>query len=395
MAIVKEIKRKTRTAYQIEYREGGLRKYLSLGSLYDKREAQEIASYVERIVAATTVGRLFDKRTQSWLDAIPKDLQDRLDHAGLAKFERVPTLEEIFDAYWEAEYYELKPTTQSSKRQMRRRFFEIVDKTTPINAFTKRDALKYVQSLKKSYSEATRAGLIRDLRRTFNWAKDVELTSFNPFDGIRRGSFKNKLREYYVPMNDFEKMIDACPSGMWRAALALYRIGGLRYSEALQVEWRDVDFVGRRLLVHSSKTERFGGKESRVIPLFPRLGELLEEYYDSLPEGCPSYVISENRSTIRKHVDRIVFNAGLNRWERLIQNLRSSRAIEVARDFGEMAESEWIGHSPQTAKDHYLHVLDADFERATRQGETILETEIFKKDAKKTTVKTTVAKSAF
>lgn len=393
MAIVKEIRRKTRTAYQIEYREKGLRKYLSLGSLYDKREAQEIASFVDRIVTATTVGRPFDKRTQSWLDAIPVDLQERLGRAGLIKFERVPTLEELFDAYWEAEYYEMKPATQSNKRQMRRRFFETVDKTTPIDALSKRVALQIVQKVTKGHSEATRAAFVKDLRRVFNWAKSVEMTHFNPFDGIRRGSFKNKSREYYVSMDDFEKMIDACPSGMWRAALALYRIGGLRYSEALRVEWRDVDFVGRRLLVHSSKTERYKGKENRVIPLFPRLGELLEEYYDSLPEGCPSYVISENRTTIRKNVDRIVFNAGLNRWDRLIQNLRSSRAIEVARDFGEITESEWIGHNPQTAKDHYLHVLDADFERATRKEETT--EKHFKKGRKKTTVKTTVDKSAF
>ena len=366
MAIVKEIKRKTRTAYQIEYREGGKRKYLSLGSAYSKRAAREIAGYVDNILTARLTGTPVDVRTSSWLSSIPEDLQERLSRNGLVELKKTPNLEELFDAYWESEYYDLKRTTQSSKRQSRRRFFEFANKNALCDTFTKRDAVEFVRFLDNQVGEATRAGTIRDVRRVFNFGVESELIDSNPFLGVKRGSFKNKSREYYVPMTDFEKMIDACPSPMWRAVLALYRIGGLRYSEALLVQWCDVDFVGRRLLVHSPKTARIKGRESRVIPLFPRLRELLEELWETVPENGSPYVISENRTTIRKHVDRIVFYAGLNRWERLIQNLRRSCAIDVQKKFGELAESEWIGHSPQTAKDHYLHVLDADFEEATR-----------------------------
>ncbi len=81
-------------------------------------------------------------------------------------------------------------------------------------------------------------------------------------------------------------------------------------------------------------------------------------------------------------IERIVFYAGLNRWERLIQNLRSSRAIEIAREYGVLAEAEWIGHSPQTAKDHYLHVLDADFEHAATVDKTIPKDPEIKNDHK-------------
>ncbi|MGN0930601.1 MAG: hypothetical protein ACI4NP_02660 [Thermoguttaceae bacterium] len=67
MAVVKEIKRKTCTAYQVEYREGGMRRYLSLGSLYGKRAAEEIAGYVEKILTARLTGTPVDVRTSTWL----------------------------------------------------------------------------------------------------------------------------------------------------------------------------------------------------------------------------------------------------------------------------------------------------------------------------------------
>ena len=120
MATVKEIRRKTTVAYQIEYRLNAKRQYLSLGSKYDKSDANEIAANVDRIALAMEVGRPVDARTTRWLEGIPDDLQQRLERAGLIEIKKAATSEEIFDAYWEAEYYELKPTTQSSKRQARR-----------------------------------------------------------------------------------------------------------------------------------------------------------------------------------------------------------------------------------------------------------------------------------
>ena len=42
-------------------------------------------------------------------------------------------------------------------------------------------------------------------------------------------------------------------------------------------------------------------------------------------------------------------------------------AIEVAREFGELAESESVGLSPQTARERYLRLLGADFNWAARE----------------------------
>ena len=364
MATVIKQKRKRAEAFQIQFKFKGERRWLSLGSNYGKEVAEEIARHVDKIVAACETEQSLDRRTLAWIESISDDLRERLANVGLIQIKRVPTLGEIWAEYWSAEYWELKSTTQSSKRQARRRFFERFDPERRVDTVTKRDAQRFADSLSETMSDATKAGTIRDVRRVFNWALDAEMIEKNPFAGIRRGSFKNKSREYYVSIDDYRAMLDACPSRLWRVVLALYRIGGLRFEEALRAQWSDVDFARGRLLVHSPKTERYKGRESRVVPLFPELREELEALWEETPEGGSAFIISGNRSTIRKHVERIVFLAGLNRWERLIQNLRSSRAIEVAREFGELAEAEWVGHSPKVARDHYLHVLDEDFSKA-------------------------------
>ena len=47
--------------------------------------------------------------------------------------------------------------------------------------------------------------------------------------------------------------------------------------------------------------------------------------------------------------------------------MRSSRSNEVYRDFGAIAEAEWIGHNESTAREHYLHALEEEYVRAATQ----------------------------
>jgi hypothetical protein len=48
----------------------------------------------------------------------------------------------------------------------------------------------------------------------------------------------------------------------------------------------------------------------------------------------------------------------------LFQNLRSTRATELAAEFPAHVAAEWMGHSTVVANKHYWRVTDADFEKA-------------------------------
>lgn len=365
------LQRRTRrdgsVAYIIQFSINRRRKSLFLSSKYTEKDARKIASVVDELVVCIETGASLDPRSFAWLSNATEDLRRRFEAAGLVEEDERLTLRELFDRYDREELEDKKETTIRNKRQAARRFFSFAAADERVEDFDRARAADYATWLSTRLAEATRAGAIRDVRRVFNWAKDRGLVDANPFDGVVRGSFKNKTRERFVSREEFAKMLDAAASQELRVLLSLYRIGGLRKEEALRVEWRDVNFDASRLLVHSPKTERYKGRETRTIPLFPELRRELEDLFELVEPGGSSFVITRNRTTIRKKIEETVFRAGLQPWERLIQNLRSSRAIEIYKEFGALAESEWIGHSQRTAVDHYLHVLESDFARATAE----------------------------
>ena len=90
--------------------------------------------------------------------------------------------------------------------------------------------------------------------------------------------------------------------------------------------------------------------ESREIPLFPELWPYLEECFD-LAEPGTEYVITRYRDTnanLRTQLLRIIQRAGLQRWPKLFQNLRSTRETELAEDFPMHVGCQWIGNSQPT-----------------------------------------------
>ena len=170
---------------------------------------------------------------------------------------------------------------------------------------------------------------------------------------------KNKENEYYVEMLDFYKILNCSESADLRLALLFYRIGGLRLSEALLVRWDDVDFKKKRIKVHSPKTAK-AGKASRIIPLFKELAEAISAH-----EHKGEFLIKLDKKQVYYETQLALKKSGVKRYPRLIQNLRSSRAIEISREFGIVVENEWLGHTRDVALSHYLHTTQEDYDRAT------------------------------
>ena len=185
-------------------------------------------------------------------------------------------------------------------------------------------------------------------------------------DRRQSGCSRNMARQYFVTLDDTEKVINACPDAEWRAIVALARFGGLRVpSELLALEWTHIDWDAGKVTVTSPKTER-AGKPYRIIPLFPELRPYLEELFE-LAEPGQRHVITRYRSdeqNLRTTFLAILRRAGVNPWPKLFQNCRSTRETELARKFPIAAVVAWMGNTQAVALDHYLQVTDEDFTEA-------------------------------
>ena len=207
-------------------------------------------------------------------------------------------------------------------------------------------------------------------RRAIKW----KLISDNPFTEIKAGTQTNKARQYFVPRETAQKVLDACPDSQWRLLFALSRYGGLRCpSEHLALKWSDVDWERSRIRVPSKKTEHHEGGDCRLMPIFPELRPYLLEVYQAREPGA-EYVITRYRqdnANLRTQLMRIMARAGVKPWPKLFQNLRATRETELTEKFPIHVVCAWLGNSRLVAQKHYLQVTDAHFAQAAQQPASV------------------------
>jgi integrase len=131
----------------------------------------------------------------------------------------------------------------------------------------------------------------------------------------------------------------------------------------LSLEWRHIDWERNRVTVPSPKTERYDGKGSRTIPLFPELRTFLEDALEFADEGQThvvggNHLDKANRPTgwkscnLRTTFTKLVKRVGLEPWPRLFHNLRSSRETELLEQFSVHVVAQWMGHDAKVSLKH-------------------------------------------
>jgi len=242
-------------------------------------------------------------------------------------------------------------------------FFETFQSTDSIEAITFDRLLEWKETLLKKFAPASVALWLTLVRAVLNFAVDQEWLTKSPMKGISAGSFENRSKDRTITMEEYGKLLDACPNQEWRVIIALARIGGLRCpSELRRLRWSDVNWEQCRFLVKSPKTERHTGQEKRDVPLFPELRLELEKHRSD----CEFVIQGYQKSSWQLGYPfmRIADKAGLGEVERPFDNMRMSRSNEVVRQFGTTLESLWIGHSKKTMERHYLTATEEDFAKA-------------------------------
>ncbi len=371
MPTIVELKRKDgRIAHSLRFYRNGERVKISFDSSYSRSEVEEAGRIVEKIIVAEKKGEYLDRQTRSYIESASPDLQRRFSLAGFEIANRFATLKDAWKEFVDWKYSQVAPSTQTIWKLIGDRLFSIFDKGRLLQSITEADARNARIALSNIYSEATVATTIGRFRTFWTWAESRGYVETNVFQSVKKGSDVNRERDFQIPREWTERILDACPSQNWRTLFALWRIGGLRQQEPLQLTWNCVNWEKKRLLVPSPKTSRYEGRESRLIPLFPILERELGRSFEECPEG-ELYIVWENR---RKGFDsgfkRILFWAGLSPWSKLFQNMRSSRENDLIEDgYPPHVVGAWLGHTGKVQERHYLRVLDSFFDKAAEAPE--------------------------
>jgi len=351
----------------------GRRRTVRLGRM-DRRSAEGVRRHVEALLAAKLSGQPVPRDTARWLADVSDVLHDRLARAGLVEPRRrqaAVTLGAFLDEHLEQRARELKASTMLVLEQAARHLRTYFGADRPIAAIGAADADAFrAWLLDRNVTRATVAKWCKHARRFFRVALRHGLIERNPFDGIPTTAPPSRERRVFVPGELVQRVIDVAPDPQWKLLIALARWGGLRIpSEALRLTWADVDFERKRFIVRSSKTEHHEGGGVRVVPMFPELVEHFLAVFEQAEPGIP-WVITRYRcpaANLRTQLVRYIEAAGLRPWPKPWQNLRASRATELADLYPSHVCSAWLGHSEKIADAFYRQVLDEHFRKATAE----------------------------
>lgn len=176
---------------------------------------------------------------------------------------------------------------------------------------------------------------------------------------------RNTLRAHVYAHSELEAILTAPPQPRDRAFLMTVYAAGLRLSEAIQLQTRDIDRPRMQLRIRHGK-----GAKERVLPLSPRLLQQLEHYWRAQRSGRPGHdspwlflgtKLNQpiNKATGQNIYYRAVKKSGVRR-KGGIHLLRHSYATHCIESGLELTlVQRLLGHSSLLTTARYLHVTAA------------------------------------
>ena len=203
---------------------------------------------------------------------------------------------------------------------------------------------------RETMAEASVCIHVRNAKTIFNHAMRDDLVLFNPFDRLKGTAAEPDKDWKYVSLEELDKLLDACPNVGWKILIALCRLAGLRRGEGVRLLWSNINWEEHYLTVIAEKTGR-----RRVVPIGPKLYQLLLDAFGQAPEGeqqichISQYGLCRNFQVYRKR-------AGLERWKDAFKVLRRNCETDWAQKYPQYAVSIWMGHDIHVSARHYLQV---------------------------------------
>ncbi len=347
----------------------GSRKTVRLGRV-DRKTAQSICRHVEALLSARIAAQPIPRDTATWLAGVGEPLYGRLARVGLVapKDSATGATVKTFLASYLADRTDLRPGTRIILEQAARHVVTVLGADTPLASVTPTEADRFKAWLvSRGLSRSTVAKWVRYAKHFFAVAYRRKLIAENPFAYVSGGQvIGDPARRQFIPADDVRRVLEAIPDPEWRALVVLARWGGLRIpSEALALQWGDVHWDRGVFVVRSPKTAyREGG--IRTVPLFPEVRAALDHLWELAAEGATAVFtrFRGSEQNLRTQLSRWCERSGVRPWPKPFQNMRASRATELADQFPSHVCAAWLGHTERIAEAFYRQVTDEHLARA-------------------------------
>ena len=333
---------------------------------------QSVAFHIGNLIAAKETGTQIQAETRAWLRRIGKALCEKLERLQLI----TPRKDDEQVMKYLRDFFALhgRSRKESSKKVWNRAlahaeaFFpkhmtlrEVTgDVAKEFEADLRQRRGKRQGSLMAAATVGKTCGVIS---QAFEHAVAQGIISLNPFGSraISKSAGANPDREIYVPRDLVTQTIAAATDPEVRLVISLARYGCLRVpSEIRDLRWDDINWQKREMVVASPKTAHHG-KTSRRVPLFPELYDELRLVFDLGPTS--EFVLPRLRehSNINMRVRRAIREAGLDPWEKALQNLRASGETDWLRQGHPPQDvARWCGHTPKVMFEHYVRITESE-----------------------------------
>ena len=213
--------------YNIQWCENRRRYTIYLSSrTYRRKTVERFKEMVETLVYYRKNGtHVPDKAVANWLSVAPAELQEKLAKVGLINVTKAKTCKELWETCLKHKT-DIKPGTLRWYRLSQQIFFETFSPSEPIEKMTAERLFEWKASLFDKYATASVAGHVKVAKMVFEWAFDQDWLPKNPMKKIPNGSFVNRDNDRIISVEDYAKLLEACPNQEWRTIIALARIGG-------------------------------------------------------------------------------------------------------------------------------------------------------------------------
>jgi integrase len=255
--------------------------------------------------------------------------------------------------------------TYSSRKQSARRDQQILAHISPswhkrpIDAITRSDCVAYIH--RREDEGARRWTIVREmgfLKALFNAAVQEELVTANPWSGIKRPRTEPRSR---VLTTDEQASLLAVLNDEYRRFVIVALGTGLRESELIGLRPHDVDATAGVIRVRAETAK--GGK-SRAVPVIRAVAEVLNEQARAMGRSEFDRFWSQCQSSVWKCISSAAKRAKIAPL--CVHDLRRTFGTRCAVAGMPLPQLQMImgHHSPTVTMRYYVHVAEADMQRA-------------------------------